>query len=555
MIPHSVLIQGAGAVGGTLAAALHAAGWIVRLRTRDGSAAACAQHGQRITGAAGDTWLPPTCFAPSDGERFALVLLAVKAPDLAAALRRVVADDDGVRTYITLQNGLDAPAQAAAEFGHARVLAGTAVVNARLDVQSDGVRTVTMTSPLRQLALAPLRTEHLSRAQTIAAALNTAGIQTTAHVDARALLWHKFLGLEPLATACALTGHTLGMLRADPGAFGVLRGLFGETAALALAERAIDEPRLTARWQAYLTGPPGMQPSLATDLLRGLATEHTELSALTGAVVERAAANHVAVPLHRVALAALRQVPRRKAGSVAELLVTGTPCAQPRSNSNAIGDSAMAASTPRLTVRTLRAQDVKAVDALRIASYGRATWFTLTDGERIRCERDAPGSQVTVVFDNECPVATICQTPVANRVEAEALLELDAPVIDADFPALVISRAATAEGYGGLRLNHLLRWYTLKAAVAGGLRAILGGHALGTPNLPVMEQLGYQLRKTQASSMSQVQVNTEHVMSYLPAVDFAAAQARLLPLIEPALTQSLWVGPELDLRLAERAAE
>lgn len=203
----------------------------------------------------------------------------------------------------------------------------------------------------------------------------------------------------------------------------------------------------------------------------------------------------------------------------------------------------------RLAVRLMREADIAAVDALRISSYARATWFTLTDADRIRCGRDAAGARVTIVCDGDAPVATICQVPVVNRDQAEALLEMNAPVNDADFPALVISRAATAEGYAGLRLNHLLRWYTLKAAAAGDaapIQSIIGGHARGTPNLRVMAELGYQFRPAGASSMSQVKVNTEHVMSYLPRDEFAAAQARLAPLIEQALAASRWDGPVLS---------
>jgi 2-dehydropantoate 2-reductase len=559
-LPRSVLFKGAGATGGVLAAALYAAGWRVRLRVRDGTLQDYAGHGLRISGAAGEAWLPPECFGSNHSEPFDLVVLAVKTPDLAAALRRAASDDDGARLYLTLQNGLDAPAQVAAAFGAPRVLAGAAVINAHLDLAPDGARTVRMASALRKLTLAPLAPAQWPRAQSVAQALTVAGIDAAAQPDPAALLWHKFLGLEPLATVCALTGHTLGALRENGAALGLLRGLFGETAALGRAQRTVDDAQVAARWQSYLNGPAAMRPSLAVDLARGLPAERTELAALTGAVLEHAARFGVAVPLHHAAYRALARTPRATAANVADLLAGTTAAASssaPESHSTrepAMPD-ALLPSAARLTVRALRPQDIAAVDALRIAGYGRATWFTLTDGERIRCARDAAGSRVTVVFDGERVVATLCQTPVADRDAAEALLELEAPVSEDDFPALVISRAATAEGYTGLRLNHLLRWYTLKAAAAGGIRSILGGHARGTPNLRVMGELGYQFRETSASSMSQVKVNTQHVMSYLPAQDFAATQVRLLPLIKSALAQSAWDGAELDVRLSAEPTE
>jgi hypothetical protein len=198
-----------------------------------------------------------------------------------------------------------------------------------------------------------------------------------------------------------------------------------------------------------------------------------------------------------------------------------------------------------LTARLIDAADHPAIDELRIVSYRRATWFTLKDADRIRCERDRPRSRVTAVFDGGVPVATVCQTLMFDATEAVQVLELEAELAADDFPALVISRAATAEGYAGLRLNHVLRWYTLHAATAAGIRSILAGHARGTPNLRAMAEVGYRFFDVKASSMSQVDINTEHVLSYLPASDFALALERLAPMLASALPQIAWRGPQL----------
>lgn len=198
-----------------------------------------------------------------------------------------------------------------------------------------------------------------------------------------------------------------------------------------------------------------------------------------------------------------------------------------------------------LTARVIDAADHPAIDELRIASYRRATWFTLKDGDRIRCARDLPRSRVTAVFDGAVPVATVCQTLMFDAGQALQALELDADFAADDFPALVISRAATAEGYAGLRLNHVLRRYTLHAATAAGIRSILAGHARGTPNLRAMAQLGYRFFDVRTSSMSQVEINTEHVLSYLPASDFAQALERLGTMLAAALPQIEWRGDPL----------
>lgn len=199
-----------------------------------------------------------------------------------------------------------------------------------------------------------------------------------------------------------------------------------------------------------------------------------------------------------------------------------------------------------LTVRVVAEDDFERVDELRIASYRRATWFTLKDGERIRCARDLPHSRVIAVYDGDRPVSTICQTLALAPAEAISLLEMDVSPAAQDFPALVISRAATADGYTGLRLNHVLRWYTLHAALADGIESILGGHARGTPNLRVMAELGYRFIPARNSTMSQVEVNTEHVMSYLPRADFVAAIGRLEALLGESLRQVQWQGPKLS---------
>jgi hypothetical protein len=199
-----------------------------------------------------------------------------------------------------------------------------------------------------------------------------------------------------------------------------------------------------------------------------------------------------------------------------------------------------------LTARVIDAADHPAIDELRIASYRRATWFTLTDDDCIRCARDAPRSSVTAVFDGTAPLATVCQTVVLDADEARAELELDWDFAADDFPALVVSRAATAAEQSGRRLNHVLRWYMLNAAASGGIRSILAGQAAGTPNMRVVAELGYRLTVVEHSTMSKVQIHTQHVLSYLPAAAFGQALHRLALMLGDRLTEVVWQGPRLS---------
>ena len=211
-----------------------------------------------------------------------LVFLCTKMPDFERAIHGLATDDDGERIYVTTQNGLAAPQMCAALFGKDRVLAGATVVNA----QRTDLGVVEVFSDVRQLNLAPLHPAAATVAREVAARLAQAGIETQVAPSADGLLWEKFVGLEPLATACAVTQLALGELRSQPIALKFLRGLFDEVfdvAHAAGAELASDAH--VRRWQAYLDGPPAMRPSLAIDVAAG---RSGELDWLTGEVVRLA---------------------------------------------------------------------------------------------------------------------------------------------------------------------------------------------------------------------------------------------------------------------------
>ncbi|GIL06098.1 MAG: 2-dehydropantoate 2-reductase [Betaproteobacteria bacterium] len=313
----SALIVGAGAVGAVLGAALLAAGWHVTFRVRPESFLGYRRLGLVVRRG------PSPGLDPGSGrgaretaidrERFIcdavargshrLVFLCTKMPDFERAIHGLAEDDDGERIYVTTQNGLAAPQMCAALFGKDRVLAGAAVVNA----QRTELGVVEVFSDVRRLSLAPLHLAAGPVAREVAARLAQAGIQTQVAPSADGLLWEKFVGLEPLATACAVTQLALGELRAQPIALRFLRGLFDEVFDVAQAAGAELAPDAhVRRWQAYLDGPPAMRPSLAIDVAAG---RTGELDWLTGAVVRLAERVRVRAPLHLDAFRMLRPEP------------------------------------------------------------------------------------------------------------------------------------------------------------------------------------------------------------------------------------------------------
>lgn len=301
----SALIVGAGAVGAVLGAALLAAGWHVTFRVRPESFLGYRRLGLAVRRGPRETAIDRErfiCDAVARGSH-RLVLLCVKMPDLERAIRALAEDDDGERVYVTAQSGLAAPQMCATLFGSERVLAGVAAV----DAQRIEPGVVEVYSEVRRLSLAPLHPAAGSVARSIAARLAQAGIGTRVAPSADALLWENFVGLEPLATACAVTQLALGPLRAQPIALRFLRGLFDEVFDVAHAAGAELAPDAQVRrWQAYVDGPPALRPSLATDVAAG---RSGELDWLTGAVVRLAARHRVRAPLHLDALRTLRPAP------------------------------------------------------------------------------------------------------------------------------------------------------------------------------------------------------------------------------------------------------
>jgi 2-dehydropantoate 2-reductase len=230
-------------------------------------------------------------------------------PDFDQALEALAGDDDGKRIYITVQNGLAAPEMVAALFSHRRVLAGAAVVNA----DRSGLGEIQVHSEARRLSLAPLRASDTPLAQEIAARLVAGGISAPVAAGATQLLWAKFVGIEPLATTCALTRLTLGEVRRTPHALVMLRGLFEEVFAVG---RSIGVPLpddlYVRRWRGFFEGPEHMRPSLAVDIAE---RRPHELQWLTGTVVTLAERSKTAAPLHRRALKMLERTEHQPAAA------------------------------------------------------------------------------------------------------------------------------------------------------------------------------------------------------------------------------------------------
>jgi 2-dehydropantoate 2-reductase len=267
-----VAILGSGAVGALVGAALCRAGTETALVTREGTAALLARVGLQVESPRfGDhhVWVPAR---DRLAEPAGALLVAVKAPHLAAALERVEAEPDVV---VPLLNGVEHVDVLRARFGD-RVLPGVV----RVQAHREGAAHVVHRAPFLEITLAEPGDAPL------VAALRAAGIDVTVAGSPAAVLWGKLARLAGLALATTAADAPLGDVRADAEA--VAR----EVVAVANAEGAgLDEATLIAELRGL---PDTATSSLRADVHSG-APDH-ELDAIGGAVLRAAQRDGLPAP-------------------------------------------------------------------------------------------------------------------------------------------------------------------------------------------------------------------------------------------------------------------
>lgn len=300
-----ILMVGAGGVGGYFGGRLAAAGEDVTFIARGAHLAALKKDGLRIESPLGDVHLQPvrTEETAAGLEAMDAVFIAVKIGDTAGAIEACSKAVGPETVVISLQNGLAADDELIAAFGAGGVVGGVAYIAAEL--ARPGVIWHIGGNPRIEVGELPNGTS--PRTQAVAAALAGAGIDAEAVPDITRAMWVKFIFLVGLSGATALTGETLGVIRADPDMRALLHAAMAETAALARA-RGIDlPPDYTDGRLAYAdTLPADMRSSMAYDLAAG---KPLELDWLAGAVVRMGEAAGVPTPANAAIYAGLK--PRR----------------------------------------------------------------------------------------------------------------------------------------------------------------------------------------------------------------------------------------------------
>jgi 2-dehydropantoate 2-reductase len=300
----TIAVLGSGAVGGYYGALLARAGHDVVFVARGRHLEAIRSHGLRVRG----PWADFVAHAKATDDTRSigpvdLVLFAVKTYDIDTALPLLTPLVGPGSIVLTLQNGVDSPEQAAAVAGRDAVIAGAAYI--ATSVVEPGV--IEQTGTYRRIAFGEIFTPHPDLSPRVArldAVFREAGIESEPAPDGRVPLWEKFVYLAPFAGMTGAARQPVGVVREDVAARRQLFAGFREVAALAAAERVPVAPDLMERIERYVDGVPGtMRSSLLIDLLNG---RRTEVEALQGSVVRRAAHLGVPVPVMETLYAILR---------------------------------------------------------------------------------------------------------------------------------------------------------------------------------------------------------------------------------------------------------
>jgi 2-dehydropantoate 2-reductase len=298
-------ILGSGAVGGYYGAKLARAGHDVTFVARGAHLDAIREQGLEIRSAALGNFVVRAA-AESDTAKVGLVdvvVVAVKAYDNASALP-LIRPMLGPRTSVlSLQNGINSAEAVAEVIGEERVIGGTTYIATAL--AAPGV--IEQTGTHRRIVFGEVfgaLPRVTGRVRELQQALAGADIQAEAVEDGRVPIWEKFIFLATLAGFTGASRLPIGPLWADLEVRAQFLEGCREVERLARAEGIGIAANVIERIETYAAGIPGsMRSSLLIDLASG---RRIEVEALQGAVVRRAAAAGVPVPIMSTLYALLK---------------------------------------------------------------------------------------------------------------------------------------------------------------------------------------------------------------------------------------------------------
>ena len=260
------------------------------------------RDGLRIVGYGGDRSIPVRATTePSGLPAVDVLFVQCKAPYTKEAVRRVLhlLRDDSVA--ISFQNGLGNEENIGEVVGMERVLGGVTAQGAA--VEGPGA--------VRNFGNLPTHIGEMGggiseRAQRIAAALDRAGLQTTAVPDIRQAIWKKLLANIAISPTSAIANMTIKQVFAVPELRETAFEALDEAVEVARAEGVELNAAETREVIDQIAGPTGTgdnKSSLCVDIIN---RRPCEIDVISGAVVQLGRKHDIPTPVNKTLVAAVK---------------------------------------------------------------------------------------------------------------------------------------------------------------------------------------------------------------------------------------------------------
>ena len=260
------------------------------------------RDGLRIVGYGGDRSIPVRATTePSGLPAVDVLFVQCKAPYTKEAVRRVLhlLRDDSVA--ISFQNGLGNEENIGEVVGMERVLGGVTAQGAA--VEGPGA--------VRNFGNLPTHIGEMGggiseRAQRIAAALDRAGLQTTAVPDIRQAIWKKLLANIAISPTSAIANMTIKQVFAVPELRETAFEALDEAVEVARAEGVELNAAETREVIDQIAGPTGTgdnKSSLCVDIIN---RRPCEIDVISGAVIQLGRKHGIPTPVNKTLVAAVK---------------------------------------------------------------------------------------------------------------------------------------------------------------------------------------------------------------------------------------------------------
>lgn len=304
-----ILVLGAGGTGGYFGGMLAKTGADVTFLVRPKRAEALARTGLVIrTPDGSDALAVRTVTADTVDGPYDAVLLSCKAYDLDSAIAAIAPAVGPATMVVPLLNGLGHYPVLDRAFGPERVLGGLCHIVASVGPEGEIVRQ----TALHRFTIGERAGGLSARVEALAALCAPAPFQTIASANVIQAAWEKFSFLAAMAAATCLMRASIGAIMAAEGGDAFMRGLYGETRAIAQAAGHLPGEAAQAEALALLTDPGSASTaSMLRDIEAGRPTEGDHI---LGDMARRGRAAGLAAPLLGLALTHVQAFEIRRRG-------------------------------------------------------------------------------------------------------------------------------------------------------------------------------------------------------------------------------------------------